>query len=259
MTNQLAQTTLDYSLITPNAKGRVTARNLYQFLELDQSNISKWLKSKIQNNKFAFENEDYWGFVQMYEGNQIQDYEITEDFAKKLSMVSKGQRGEDARNYFVARDKKLTQLEKNLPKQLTPAEMMVAQAQLSLDLERRQTQMENQLQQLTSTVHQLETKQIATKDTVTKTNALTSEKAKIKAQKDDIGSEINHFVHKFGKERGLLQPNLKYIDMELAHRKARAEYKTDVGGEYVGAVATSLESKKEYLHWLKTRKYTNQS
>ncbi len=246
MTTQPTQTTLDYSLITPNTQNRVLARNLYKFLELRQADIARWLKTKIEKNSFAVENEDYWGFSTVAEGNQIQDFELTPNFAKKLAMMSKSKVGETVRDYFIARDNQLTKIESQPPKQLTPAEMMVAQAQLSLDLERRQTQMENQLQQLTTVVHSLETKQITQKETITKTNALTGEKAKIKAQKDDIGSEINYFIRQFATQKGITQ-------IDQAHRLARAEYKTDTGNEYAGASNTSLESKQNYLTWLKSK------
>lgn len=92
---------VDFKLIEPNAKNRVFARNLYKFLELNNSHIARWLNSKIVNNKFAIENEDFWGFAILGEGNEIQDFELTPNFAKKLAMMSKSKNGEKVRDYFL--------------------------------------------------------------------------------------------------------------------------------------------------------------
>jgi len=102
---------IDFSLITPNSKNRVLARNLYKFLELAPAVISRWLTSKITNNKFALENEDFWGVNILVEGNKIQDFEITPNFAKKLAMMSKSKMGEEVRNFYIQRDNKLSKIE----------------------------------------------------------------------------------------------------------------------------------------------------
>ncbi|MGL5963343.1 MAG: antA/AntB antirepressor family protein, partial [Fusobacteriaceae bacterium] len=61
--------TIDFSLIELLPNGRVSARKLYKFLELRHADVSRWLDSKIVNNDFAIENEDYWGFRIVAEGN----------------------------------------------------------------------------------------------------------------------------------------------------------------------------------------------
>lgn len=40
-------------------EGYTTARNLYEFLELDKSNYSKWCKKNIEDNPYAENNIDY--------------------------------------------------------------------------------------------------------------------------------------------------------------------------------------------------------
>ena len=40
-------------------KGMTTARKLYEFLELNPSNYSKWLKRNITENEFAVMGEDF--------------------------------------------------------------------------------------------------------------------------------------------------------------------------------------------------------
>lgn len=102
----------DTSKLTPieialgiDNEGRTTAKKLYEFLELDMSNYSKWFRKNILENSFAEENADYWVFVPKDEnplgGRPTQDARLTASFAKKLSMMQKNQKGEAARNYFV--------------------------------------------------------------------------------------------------------------------------------------------------------------
>lgn len=88
-----------------DAEGKTTARKLYEFLELNPSNYSKWYKTNILENEFAEENIDYWVFVLNDEnpqgGRPTQDFKLTASFAKKLSMTQKNEKGEQARNYFI--------------------------------------------------------------------------------------------------------------------------------------------------------------
>lgn len=88
-------------------EGMTTARKLYSFLGLAQGQFSRWAKTNIIDNSFAVENEDYWGFDIYVEGNKTVDYKITAHFAKKLSMLSKSERGEQARNYFIGCEQSL--------------------------------------------------------------------------------------------------------------------------------------------------------
>ncbi|WP_312093469.1 antA/AntB antirepressor family protein [Aminipila sp.] len=84
--------------------GYVTARNLYEFLELDKSNYAKWCKVNILENEFAEEKVDFYssGSTSKGRGNFAKDYKLKVSFAKKLAMQSKTIRGEEARCYFIA-------------------------------------------------------------------------------------------------------------------------------------------------------------
>ena len=79
-----------------------TARKLYEFLEMDKSHYSRWYKQNIIDNAFAAENEDYFPFAINGEcgGQASKDAKLTADFAKKLSMTAKSEKGEEARSYF---------------------------------------------------------------------------------------------------------------------------------------------------------------
>ena len=75
-------------LIKIDTDNKTTARELYEFLQLDRSNWSRWAKSNIDDNAFYQEGTDWWGFVTMTNGNETKDYRLTIDFAKHLCMLS---------------------------------------------------------------------------------------------------------------------------------------------------------------------------
>ena len=64
----------------------------------------------------------------------------------------------------------------------------------------------------------------------------------LRAVKNDIGVEINRLVDR-------LYGHIH--DYAERHRTARAEFATDTGIYYTGAKTASLETKKEYLDWLR--------
>jgi phage anti-repressor protein len=94
-------------------EGMTTAKKLYEFLELEPKNYSRWCKSNIVDNEFATENEDYWVFFINDEnplgGRPTQDYKLTAHFAKKLSVRGNSERSEQAREYFTRVEEKVKQ------------------------------------------------------------------------------------------------------------------------------------------------------
>ena len=90
--------------------GMTTARKLYEFLELNMKNYSRWFNKNIVDNKFATENEDYIVFLIEEEnplgGRPTRDAKLTAQFAKKLSMATNNEKGEQARDYFVTIEEK---------------------------------------------------------------------------------------------------------------------------------------------------------
>lgn len=89
--------------IQENADGKkaVSAREMYIGLGLDVTNWKRWALRNVERNPFAIEGVDWVGFVLMTSGNETKDYILTLDFAKKLCMQARTQRGEDMRNYFL--------------------------------------------------------------------------------------------------------------------------------------------------------------
>lgn len=86
--------------------GKTTARKLYSFLELAQGQFSRWAKTNITENPFAEEGKDFVRFdidVETPTGGKVkrEDYYLSANFAKKLSMQGKTERAEQARDYFI--------------------------------------------------------------------------------------------------------------------------------------------------------------
>lgn len=106
--NDMIETTMQTPIevaLGIDENGMTTARKLYEFLGLNSKNYSHWCKRNITENEFATENEDYWAFVpkdeREFNPKPTTDYRLTASFAKKLSMMAKSEKGEQARKYFV--------------------------------------------------------------------------------------------------------------------------------------------------------------
>lgn len=97
---------------TENGKQLVSARELYEFLGLSKR-FSSWFETYSKNEDYGFiENEDFTSVLSSTVVNngaerQLQDYAITIDMAKELSMLSKTEKGKQARKYFIQCEKVL--------------------------------------------------------------------------------------------------------------------------------------------------------
>lgn len=102
-------------LLQVSDDGTVSAKNVYEFLELNPTHYSRWCKKKIIENEFAEENVDFWSLAisgERFNPNATTDYKLTISFAKKLCMLQKNERGEQARNYFIKVEEKLKEIAK---------------------------------------------------------------------------------------------------------------------------------------------------
>jgi len=79
----------------------VSARDLYEFLGLNKTHWKRWYTKNIVNNGFAADGVDYEGFALMANGNQVKDFALSMDFAKKIAMTTNTDKGEEARDYFL--------------------------------------------------------------------------------------------------------------------------------------------------------------
>ena len=88
----------------------VDAKELYEYLGLNMAHWSRWSLANIANNPFALEGTDYGVYTSMVNtvgGRPTTDYALSIDFAKKLSMQVKTEKGEQVRNYFLECERKL--------------------------------------------------------------------------------------------------------------------------------------------------------
>lgn len=116
-------------------EGMTTSRKLYEFLELDTSHYSRWVKANIIENEFATENEDYFHSPLMASeqsrGNFAEDYKLTAHFAKKLSVKGNGEKAEQAREYFATVEERVKQ--KAIDRsQLSPQTQLILQLAQSI-------------------------------------------------------------------------------------------------------------------------------
>lgn len=85
--------------------GFTSTKKLYDFLQLDKTHYSRWIKKNIIDNKFVEFGVDYFyspSKASDKRGNFADNYQITVNLAKKMSMMASCERGEQARNYFIA-------------------------------------------------------------------------------------------------------------------------------------------------------------
>ena len=84
-----------------NNKQVTRARELYDFLELESKNWSRWYRHNIEENEFFKESQDFQGFFIMKNGNETKDFWISIDMAKHLAMSQKTQKSFVLREYFI--------------------------------------------------------------------------------------------------------------------------------------------------------------
>lgn len=151
--NIIMQTPIEIALGV-DENGMTTAKKLYDFLELDSRNYSRWCRTNITENEFATENEDYEVFFTNDEnplgGRPTKDFKLTSKFARKLSMTQKNHRGEEARDYFTGLEDKAKEMVINRS-QLSPQMQMLmgmVEAQAKQELEqKRQAEQLNRIEQ----------------------------------------------------------------------------------------------------------------
>lgn len=104
-------------LLQMNEAGFVSAKNLYEFLELDTTHYSRWCKDNIVDNELVDEGIDYHVQSSMVNsfshngenlgGRPTTDYLLTIDLAKELCMLARTPKAKQAREYFKKTEKAL--------------------------------------------------------------------------------------------------------------------------------------------------------
>lgn len=96
-----------------NGKQLVSARELYDGLGMDRKNWSKWHSRNIEGNEYFLENNDWIKVVMSTTsktGQTQTDFAISLEFAKHLAMMSKTEKSHEYRNYFIACENKLKEV-----------------------------------------------------------------------------------------------------------------------------------------------------
>lgn len=135
-------------------KGMTTAKRLYEFLELDPKNYSRWCRSNIVNNEFADENQDYFPFFINEEcgGQASTDYKLTAHFAKKLSMKGNGERAEQAREYFTTLEEKTKELAINRSELSPQMQMLMSMVETQARQEIEQKRQAEEIKEVKQTM-----------------------------------------------------------------------------------------------------------
>jgi len=89
-----------------NDRQTVSAKALYDFLELDKSQWARWHKKNIEEDTYFAEGVDYVPLDMMSNGNATKDFQLTIEMAKELSMMARTEKGKQARQYFIELEKR---------------------------------------------------------------------------------------------------------------------------------------------------------
>lgn len=141
----------------------VSAKALYEFLGMNLDNWSRWYKKNIIEDEFFTQDVDYQSFRHNDEklngGRPTQDFLITIEFAKHLCMLSRTQKGKEARQYFI-------DVEKNAFRPMLPQtykealqELLVKveeNEKLQLELNETNKQLEHKTQVLTGATESID-------------------------------------------------------------------------------------------------------
>ena len=105
-------------IFTSNFNGSQTqsidARRLHEFLEV-KTKFATWVQRKIQKHRFL-ENIDFVSVSQNREnGGKSIEYHFSTDMAKQISMLEDNQKGDEARLYFIAKEKQANNQMPKLP------------------------------------------------------------------------------------------------------------------------------------------------
>lgn len=117
----------------------VSARELYLGLGLNKSNWSRWYPTNIIKNDFFKENEDWIGVRHYDEGNEVQDFAISLEFAKHIAMMARTEKSHEYRNYFIECETKI----KEQSKPTCIEDLIIMQAQSLKDIRQQLNQVTN--------------------------------------------------------------------------------------------------------------------
>jgi len=118
-------------IIQHEGKEAVSAKHLYSVLGMAQQHWAKWVAKNITGNEFAVEGED---FIELPLSGRTPDFVLSTDFTKRIGMLSRTEKGEAVRNFFIDREKELQQIKSNQVPQ-TYAQALLEAGRLALEVE----------------------------------------------------------------------------------------------------------------------------
>lgn len=133
------------STINEESVQTVNARELHAFLEV-KSKFADWIVNRISDFGFA-QDVDFTVILNSENnlgGRPSKEYHVSLDMAKELSMVERNAKGKEARQYFIGIEKAY----KSQQIALTPAELILRQAQMLVDQERRLAEMDDRVKRI---------------------------------------------------------------------------------------------------------------
>ncbi|WP_102400175.1 antA/AntB antirepressor family protein [Haloimpatiens massiliensis] len=146
-----------------NGKQLVSAKELYLGLGLDKSNWSRWYQRNIWNNEFFKLNIDWIGVRHYDEGNEIQDFAITLEFAKHIAMMARTEKSHEYRNYFIECEKRI----KEQQKPTCIEDVLIQSLQEMKDIKQQLNQVSNNALQATRRAEETKEEVQAIRDVIT--------------------------------------------------------------------------------------------
>lgn len=126
---------------TPGGNPCVSARDLHQFLESRQE-FTAWIKGRIAKYNFIEKQDFLINLSRSEAGRQTTEYVLSLDMAKELAMVEANAKGQQARRYFIEREKELRGQQAPA---LSQAELILQFAQQNVEAERRLSALEQKV------------------------------------------------------------------------------------------------------------------
>lgn len=134
-----------------NGNTTVSASELHEFLGIKR-HLTQWLEPYIKlDNDYGFvENVDFSRInaeVNPTNGIPVIDYELTMEMAKELSMLSKSEKGKEARKYFINCEKQLKNNNQLQNADITKQIAQIVQAQLKEQFNNQAEMVDNKYSQ----------------------------------------------------------------------------------------------------------------
>ena len=199
-----------------NGKQAVSARELHEFLESKQQ-FANWIQNRIEKYGLV-ESQDYSSFnniIKRESGATILiEYALTLDAAKELAMVEGNAKGKQARQYFIACEKRLKEVATfAIPQSFSEALRLAAEQADTIEIQQKR-------------ISDMRPKEVFTDAVIGSTNScLIGELAKILRQNGvEIGQNRlfiwlreNGYLGKYGERYNI--PNQQYIEQGLFELK----------------------------------------